>query len=270
MRVFGSSYSLQCLHSQRDFAGVASGVHSAIHGKIRPGNVRGLRTGDKRHHRGDLIHTPVTIERCGGLLRHRPITRGGIQFRVDRTRLDVVDRDAPAPYLSGKRLSEHLDGSFRGRVGTSPGATARSPTAEPIMMMRPPSFMCFSAACVVASTPRRLMSITRSISSSVVSSNGFGMAVPALLTSTSSRPNVATVFSTALLTASTSAASAWIATAFPPLCSMALTTAEAALASLAYVMATLAPSLARRFAIAAPMPREPPVTSATFSVNLDM
>src|SRR6266481_9531957 len=69
MRVFGPAYSLQCLHSQRDFEGVASGVHSAIHGKIRPSNVRGLRTGDKRHHRSDLIHTPVTIERvaafCG-------------------------------------------------------------------------------------------------------------------------------------------------------------------------------------------------------------
>src|SRR6266849_10883654 len=51
---------------------------------------------------------------------------------------------------------------------------------------------------------------------------------------------------------------------------MALTTAEAALASFAYVMATLAPSAARRFAIAAPMPREPPVTSATFSFNLAM
>jgi len=41
---------------------------------------------------------------------------------------------------------------------------------------------------------------------------------------------------------------------FPPLSSIALTTAEAALASFAYVMATLAPSAARRFAIAAPMP----------------
>jgi hypothetical protein len=70
------------------------------------------------------------------------------------------------------------------------------------MMMRPPLFMCFSAACVVANTPRMLMSITRSISSSVVSSNVFGMAVPALFTSTSSRPKVATVFSTAPLTAS--------------------------------------------------------------------
>src|SRR5712692_2354005 len=35
-------------------------------------------------------------------------------------------------------------------------------------------------------------------------------------------------------------------------------------------MATTAPSAARRFAIAAPIPREPPVTSATFLVNLDM
>src|SRR5580692_8138742 len=35
-------------------------------------------------------------------------------------------------------------------------------------------------------------------------------------------------------------------------------------------MATLAPSAARRFAIAAPMPREAPVTSATLLANFDM
>src|SRR5450759_1594998 len=35
-------------------------------------------------------------------------------------------------------------------------------------------------------------------------------------------------------------------------------------------MATLAPSAASRFAIAAPMPREPPVTSATFPTKFDM
>src|SRR6202521_4996675 len=138
------------------------------------------------------------------------------------------------------------------------------------MMMRPPLFMCFNAACVAANTPRTLMSITRSSSSSVVSSNGFGMAVPALFTSTSSRPKVATAFSTAPLTASTLAASAWIATAFPPASSIALTTAEAALASFAYVIATFAPSAARRFAIAAPMPREPPVTKATRFANFDI
>ena len=78
------------------------------------------------------------------------------------------------------------------------------------MMMRPPSFMCFSAACVAMNMPRILMSITRSSSSSVVSSNFFGIAVPALFTSTSSPPKVATVFSIAALTASASVASAWM------------------------------------------------------------
>ena len=75
------------------------------------------------------------------------------------------------------------------------------------MMMRPPLFMCFSAACVATNTPRKLTSIRRSSSSRVVSSNLLGTAVPALFTSTSSRPNVATVFSTAASTALASAAS---------------------------------------------------------------
>src|SRR5579863_8100422 len=110
-----------CRDSHRDFVCVGSSIHSAIDGKVRAGNVRGLGTCDKRHHRGDLIHTTVTVERCGGLLGHRPITRGGIQFGVDRTRLHVVDRDAPTPDLSGQRLSKHLDGSLSARVWHKPG-----------------------------------------------------------------------------------------------------------------------------------------------------
>src|SRR5258706_14494978 len=79
-----------------------SGIHPAINGKIRPGNVRGLRTGDERHCGGDLVNTPIAVERRSGLLWHRPIAACRIQIRVDRTRLDVVDRDAPAPDLSGQ------------------------------------------------------------------------------------------------------------------------------------------------------------------------
>jgi hypothetical protein len=79
---------------------VGSGIHSAINGKIRPGNVGGLRTGDERHQGGDLFNMPISVERCGGLLRYRPIARGGIQIRVDWTRLHVIDGDAPAPDLS--------------------------------------------------------------------------------------------------------------------------------------------------------------------------
>src|SRR5258705_11285601 len=52
--------------------------------------------------------------------------------------------------------------------------------------------------------------------------------------------------------------------AFPPACSISLTTDAAASAPFVYVMATFAPSAARRLAIAAPIPREPPVTSAIF------
>src|SRR3989475_11161097 len=55
-----------------------------------------------------------------------------------------------------------------------------------------------------------------------------------------------------------------MARAFPPAPSIALTTDSAASAPFVYVMATFAPSAARRLAIAAPMPREPPVMSAIF------
>src|ERR1700756_946007 len=55
-----------------------------------------------------------------------------------------------------------------------------------------------------------------------------------------------------------------MAIAFPPARSISLTTDAAASAPFVYVMATCAPSAARRLAIAAPMPREPPVMSAIF------
>ena len=55
------------------------------------------RTGDKRDHCSDLINVPVAVECSGGLLRHCPLARRGIQLRVDRTRLNVVNRDASAP-----------------------------------------------------------------------------------------------------------------------------------------------------------------------------
>src|SRR5258708_20372820 len=83
---------------------LGSGIHSTIDSKICPGNVRGLRTGDEGHHCRDLVRTAITFERRGGLLRHRPIAGGGIQIRVDWARLDVVDRDTPAPDFSSQRM----------------------------------------------------------------------------------------------------------------------------------------------------------------------
>src|SRR5882724_5041619 len=108
--------SLRAYHFSFD-----SGIHSAIHSKICSGDVRRLRTGDKRDHCSDLLNVPEAVECGGSLLRHRPLARRGIQLRVDRTRLHVVDRNAPAPELSGQRLSKYLYGSLRGRVGHKAG-----------------------------------------------------------------------------------------------------------------------------------------------------
>src|SRR5258708_30876059 len=102
----------------------ALGVHSAINSQVSSGDVRRFRTGDEHHHRGDLLNASIAVERRGGLLRYRPITRGRIQIRVDRTRLHVVDRDAPTPDLSGESLGKHLYGALRGRVGHKPRSSS--------------------------------------------------------------------------------------------------------------------------------------------------
>src|SRR5579863_5550379 len=69
----------------------------------------------------DLVNIPVAVQCCGGLLRHGPIARCGIQIRVDRTGLDVVDGDTAATDLPGQTLSKDLHSSLGGRVGYQPG-----------------------------------------------------------------------------------------------------------------------------------------------------
>ena len=89
-----------------------SGIHAAIDGEIGPGDVGGVRTGDERHKRGDLLNTAIAVERRGGLLRYRPLARGGIQLRVDRARLHVVDGDIAMAELSGQPLSNIFTAPF--------------------------------------------------------------------------------------------------------------------------------------------------------------
>jgi hypothetical protein len=76
-------------------------VRPTINGQVRAGDVGGFGTCDEGYQGGDFVNVPVTIERCVGLLGRCPITRGGIQIGVDGARLNVVDRDAAAPDLSG-------------------------------------------------------------------------------------------------------------------------------------------------------------------------
>jgi hypothetical protein len=72
-----------------------SGVHAAIDGHARAG----FRTCDECHHRGDLFHMPITIERGLSLLRHRPVARRGVQFRIDGAGLNVIDGNASVPHF---------------------------------------------------------------------------------------------------------------------------------------------------------------------------
>src|SRR6267378_6107661 len=107
-----SRLSLRAYHFSFDL-----GVGSTIDGQVRAGDVRRFRTGDERHQCGDIVNTPVAVERRVGLLGRSPFARGGIQLRVDRTRLDVVNRNATVPHFSRQPLSKYLYGSLRGRVG---------------------------------------------------------------------------------------------------------------------------------------------------------
>src|SRR5580765_4780137 len=88
--------------------------------------------------------------------------------------------------------------------------------------------------------------------------------MPALLTSTSSRPSSASVRSTIAWTWASSATSVIEAIARPPRSAISRATRSSA-SPLVPATITAAPSTAKRSAMASPMPRPPPVTIATWS-----
>jgi hypothetical protein len=231
-----------------------SGVHPAVHGQIRAGDVRGVGASYECNQRSDLVNVSVAVECSDGFLRYSPITRGRIQIRVDRARLHVVDRDTPAPDFSRQPLGEYLHRPLGGRVGYEPrrldtlshGGTNVDDAAA-IFHVLQSSLRCSEyAADVDVEYPihllqRRLLECL---------GNGRPRIVHNYIEPTESRGCL-------------------VDRSFGGF-GVGSVRLEAAAASFAYVMATLAPSSARRFAIAAPIPREPPVTSATLFASLDI
>src|SRR6185437_4981933 len=144
-----------------------------------------------------------------------------------------------------------------------PGMGTWSASALPIVMIRPPSLMCRAAAWLATKTARTSTAQRRSACSTVASSTGPPIKTPALLTRMSSPPSSRTVCSTAATLAPGSALSARMTSTRPPSASICLATTFALSAAATYVNATAAPSRASRRTIAAPIPRLPPVTSAT-------
>ena len=78
----------------------AKAVLASVTGRCRltltPSSVRRAGEGpgpwfrhSSRHQGGNLINTPIAVERCGRLLRHRLVARRGIQIRIDRAGLST-------------------------------------------------------------------------------------------------------------------------------------------------------------------------------------
>jgi hypothetical protein len=125
-----------------------------------------------------------------------------------------------------------------------------------------PSRIKGTAALVQRNGPVRLTSSTRRQSASDVSISGANTAMPALLTSASSRPNCRSSAVIAVATAAlseTSQVSASVASLWP-----ISATARPSSSLSTSSNATRQPSARNFFAVASPMPRAAPVTRATF------
>ena len=137
------------------------------------------------------------------------------------------------------------------------------------MMLPPPARRSSGTAYLhITKAPVRLtaMALFQSSSESV-STVPSGVTVAATLTNVVSRPNFATVRSTAPFALASSATSTWSACARPPLAVMARAAASD-LAGSRSAIATSAPSAAKRRQIAAPISPPPPVTNATRCASL--
>ena len=141
-----------------------------------------------------------------------------------------------------------------------------SPTTDVMFTMRPGTLffsMTFAASCAQRKTPVRSVARTLSQDSFDILRISPSSVMPALFTRMSSFPCFSTTALKAAETDAGSVTSRRRASARPPDDLIACATA-AALSSLRAATTTDAPAAPRAFAIASPMPCEPPVTSATF------
>src|SRR5258706_9905686 len=148
----------------------------------------------------------------------------------------------------------------------APLANGFFPARLLMLTMNPPPRRrrCGSAAWHALNTPVRFVSITSAHCSSVIDATSVNTPTPALLITKSRPPNRATVASTARRTSSCRRTSACIVSTEPGPAASIVGRADDRCAALRPVMATCTPSATSARAIARPMPRDPPVTNATF------
>ena len=142
------------------------------------------------------------------------------------------------------------------------------PVADAVLMIEPPPRRAArgSAYLMPRKTPRRFTATRRSNRSSSVSSSGWcGALKPALLNTTSSRPNASTAAANIACTSAACETSACTAIA-----SLPISAAADSSCPLTSAQTTLAPSSANSSAEARPMPDPAPVTTATLPVSFPM
>ena len=142
-----------------------------------------------------------------------------------------------------------------------------SPMAEAVLMIDPPPLARSAgmAYLMPRKTPRRFTATRRSNTSSSVSSSGWWASIPALLNTTSSRPNVSTAAANIAFTSAACETSARTAIASWP-----ISAAADSWCPLTSAQTTLAPSAANSSAEARPMPDPAPVTTATLPSSFPM
>ena len=146
-----------------------------------------------------------------------------------------------------------------------------APAIDATLTMRPARrcIMCFAAAWAQYTVPSRLTSMMRSQSSSEIAITGPWLVrparrMPAAFTSTSRRPQLSAMPSTARAACAGSETSRSTSRTCPPSALMVSATA-ASPSALRSQSATRSPRRARASAVARPMPDAAPVTAATFS-----
>ena len=130
----------------------------------------------------------------------------------------------------------------------------------------PPLTISRAQACATRNAPVRLIEMILFHSSRPISRNGVFPPTPALLIRMSMRPRASTVDLTMADTEAGSATLTATGTARPP-CFSRPAVASSAPSRLISAMTTVAPSRTNALAIASPMPRAPPVMTATLSLS---
>ncbi len=146
-------------------------------------------------------------------------------------------------------------------------ASAVLVTPEEMFTTRPPSASVPATACIMRNGARASTATSRSKSSTEVCATGPQWVIPALLTRMSSLPNSPIAASATAAGAAGSARSARSMSTRRPSPRTCPATCSASSWPVRYVKPTSAPSAASRRTISAPIPRLPPVTSATFPAS---